>query len=231
MRLISEHKLYSHRKFTGFLPDTHFPPALQLEINITDIDLNDPSVEIDGRVCFTHLFPGEQKMDFNFAINKSDIINNSLFYTINTGDLVCKVLSVLNFKVPSGVNPNIKQELTGLNSRSRQNHSRQNDSRQNDSRQIRSRVFCQDILDFTKNLRALNPQNFLQLILRDLDALETFIDEGSQQAFKKWAIADQIIRLAGSGQIPLNHLDLAVERYYIPYTKTKERLGFKEIVT
>jgi hypothetical protein len=219
MRLISEHKLYSNRKFTGFLPDPHFSPALQLEINITDVDLNDPFVEIDGRVCFTHLFPGEQKMDFNFAINKSDIINNSLIYTINTGDLVCKVLSVLNFKVPSGVNPNIKQELTGLNARSRQNHSRQN----------HSRVFCKDTLDFTKNLRALNPQDFLQLISRDLEALEAFIDEGSQQAFKKWAIADQIIRFAGSGQIPLNYLDFAAERYYVPYTKTTGRLGIKEI--
>lgn len=226
MRLVSEHKLYSNRKFTGFLPDPQFPPGLQLEINITDIDLNDPSVEIDGRVCFTHLLPGEQKVDFNFGINKTDIINNSLFYSINTGDLVCKVLTVLNFNVPSGVNPNIKQELTGLNVRSRQNH-----SRQNDSRQIRSRVFCQDTLDFTQNLRALNPQDFLQHLLRDLEALEAIIDKGSQQAFKKWAIADQIIHLAGSGQIPLNYLDLAVERYYIPYAKTKERLAFKEIVT
>ena len=196
-----------------------------MEINITDIDLNDPSVEINGRVCFTHLLPGEQKVDFNFVINKADIINNSLFYNINTGDLVCKVLTVLNFKVPSGVDPNIRQELTSLNSRSRQNH-----SRQNHSRQIRSRVFCQDTLDFTKNLRALNPQNFLQLILRDLEVLEAFIDEGPQQAFKKWAIADQIIRLAGSGQIPLNYIDVAVERYSYPYTKTKERLGIKEIV-
>jgi hypothetical protein len=225
MRLVSEHKLYSNRKFTGFLPDPHFPPALQLEINITDIDLSDPSVEIDGRVCFTHLLPGEQKVDFNFAINKSDIINNTLFYTINTGDLVCKVLTVLNFKLPSDVNPNIKQELIGLNARSRQNHSRQNHSRQN-----HSRVFCKDTLDFIQNLRALNPQDFLQLISRDLEVLEAFINKGSQQAFKKWAIADQIIRLAGSGQIPLNYLDLAVERYSYPYTKTKERLGFKEIV-
>ncbi len=216
MRLISEHKLYSKRKFTGFLTDPHFPPALQLEINITDVDLSDPSIEVDGRVCFTHLLPGEQKMDFNFAINKADITNNSLFYTIKTGDLVCKVLTVLNFKVPSGANPKIKQELRGLNACSRQNH-----SREIHSRQIRSRVFCQDILDFTQNLRALNPQDF---------PLEAFIDKGSQQAFKKWAIADQIIRLAGSGQIPLNYLDLAVERFAYPYTKTKERLGIKEIL-
>ena len=220
MRLVSEHKLYSNRKFTGFLPDPHFPSELQLDINITDIDLSDPSVEIDGRVCFTHLLPGEQKVDFNFAINKSDIINNSLFYTINTGDLVCKVLTVLNFKVPLGANPNIRQALKGLNARSRQNH----------SRQIRSSVFCQDTLDFTQNLRALNPQDFLQFILRDLDALEAFIDKGSQQAFKKWAITDQIIRLAGCGLIPLSYVDLAVERYYIPYTKTKERLGINEIL-
>ncbi len=215
MRLISENKLYSNRRFTGFLPDPHFPLELQLEINISEIDLSDPSVEIDGRVCFTHLLPGEQKVDFNFAINKSDIINNSIFYSVNTGDLVCKVLTVLNFKLPEGLNPNIKQELIGLNAGSRQN---------------RSSVFCKDPLDFIQNLRALNSQDFLQLISRDLDPLEASIDKGSQQAFKKWAIADQIIRLAGCGLIPLYYLDLAVERYYFGYGKTKERLGIKEII-
>jgi hypothetical protein len=220
MRLISEHKLYSSRKFTGFLPDPHFPPSLQLEIRITDIDLSDPSIEIDGRVCFTHVLPFEQKVNFNFAINKSDLINDSIFYTINTGDLVCKVLTTLNFKLPAGVNPNIKQELLGLDAHSRQDHSRQN----------RSRVFCKDPLDFIQNLRALNPQDFLQLISRDLPALEATIDGGSQQVFKKWAIADQIIRLAGSGLIPSKHVDWAVERYFLEYAKTKERLGIKEII-
>jgi hypothetical protein len=220
MRRISEHKLYSNRKFTAFLPDPHFLPELQLEINITEIDLTDPAIEIDGRVCFTHLLPGEQKVDLNFAINKSDFINNTLFYTINTGDLVCKVLTVLNFKVPSGANPNIKQELTDLNACSRQNH----------SRQIRSRVFTQYTLDFIQNLRALSPHDFLQIISGDLEALEAFIDKGSQQAFRKWAIADQIIRLAGYGMIPSKYVDWAVERYFLEYGKTKERLGIKEIV-
>jgi hypothetical protein len=217
---VSEHKLYSNRKFTGFLPDPHFPPDLELEINITDIDLSDPDLEIDGRVCFTHLLPGEQKVNINFAINKLDLINNSLFFTINTGDLVCRVLTVLNFKLPSGINPHIKHKLIGLTTHSRQNH----------SRQIRSSLNCKDPLDFVQNLRALNPQNFLQLISRDLHALEATIDGGSQQVFKKWAIADQIIRLAGYSLIPSKYVDWAVERYFLEYAKTKERLGINDII-
>ncbi len=214
MKRISEHKLYSDKKFTSFLPDKHFSPGIQLQISIGEIDLGDPAIEISGRVMFYHLLPGEQKICKDASFSKVDFLNGPFVFEVNTGDLVYKVSTAIYFKLPDGLNPNIRQELSDITIIPKLNAVNLNG----------------DALDFVQNLRALNPENFLQLISRDLEALEATIDAGSQQVFKKWAIADQIIRLAGCGLIPLIYVDWAVERYYLEYGKTMERLGLNEIV-
>lgn len=213
MRRISEHKLYSNKKFTSFLPDKHFSPGLQLQISIGEIDLNDPAIEISGRVMFYHLLPGEQKFCIDRSICKEDFLNGPLAFEINTGDLVYKASTAIYFKLWDGANPTIRQELSDITIFPKTDTVNLTD----------------DPLDFVRNLRSLNPQNFLQLITRDLEALEATIDRGSQQVFKKWTIVDQIIRLAGCGLIPSYYVDFAVERYSNEYAKTTERLGLKEI--
>jgi hypothetical protein len=222
MRRYTKTKLFSERKITNFLPEPHFSPGLQLEITIGDLDLQDHSVDVNGRICFYHLLPGEQKVNMNFTFNKQDLINNSCKFYINSGDLVVKVMSLVNFKLPLGVNPSIQNELTSTEIIP--------SNKQASLSRFAASVYLDQHLDFVQDLRSLNPQNFLQLISRDLEPLEATIDGGSQQAFKKWAIADQIIRLAGAGLIPSKFVDWAVERYYLEYGKTKERLGIKEII-
>ncbi len=222
MRRYTKTKLFSERKITNFLPEPHFSPGLQLEISIEDINLQDPSIDVNGRICFYHLLPGEQKVNMNFTFNKEDLINNSSKFYINTGDLVVKVMSLVNFKLPLGVNPSIQNELTSTEIIP--------SNKQASLSRLAASVYLDQNLDFVQDLRALNPQNFLQLISRDIHALEATIDAGSQQVFKKWAIADQIIRLAGCGLIPSSYVDFAVERYSIPYSKTMERLGLNEII-
>jgi len=212
MRRVSEHRLHCNKKFTSFLPDKHFSQGLQLQITIGEIDLANPEIEITGRVMFYHLLPGEQKICKDHSLSKHDFVNGPFIFEVNTGDLVYKVSTALYFKIPEGVNPNIRQVLTDI--------------------QVLPKLDTVDLtgepLDFVQNLRALNPEKFLQLISRDLEALEASIDVGSQTFFKKWAIASQIINLAGCGMIPTSHISLAAERYSYPYAKTKERLGLNE---
>lgn len=211
---ISEHKLYSDKKFTSFLPDQHFSPGLQLQISIGEIDLNDPAIEISGRIMFYHLLPGEQKFCRDRSLSKDDFLKGPFVFEVNTGDLVYKVSTALYFKLPEGANPITRQALSDI-------------TIMPDSYDVN---LSGNPLDFVQNLRAINPKKILQLISRDLVPLEATIDEGSQQVFKKWAIADQILRLAGCGLIPTSYVDFAVERYSIPYAKTMERLGLNEIM-
>jgi len=222
MELTSNTKLFNNKKITNFLPDPRFPQGLQLEITVSDIDLFDPSVEITVRICFYHNLPGDESADLNFLVSKKDFVNNTWRYTINTGDLIRKVYTYLEFKVPLGSNPTIKQELT----ETRENLPKSQISL---AGLIASACFDEH-LDFVTNLRALNPGDFLQLISRDLEALEAAIGVGSQQTFKKWVITDQIIRLAGRGEIPHSYVDLAVSRYADAYSKCKERLGLESII-
>ena len=214
MRFISEYKLYSNKKFTKFLPQKHFSPGIQLKIIIGDLDLLNPEIKINGRITFYHLLPGKERFRKDYSICKEDFFNGPCIFEINTGDLVSKVSTILYFKLPNGVNSSIRHELSEATLFPKLENVNLNGH----------------ALDFIQNIRALSPQNFIQLISRDLEALETTISMGSQQTFKKWAIANQIIRLAGCGMIPLSFIDLAVERYLYPYAKTKERLGTNEIV-
>lgn len=213
MRRISEHRLHSNKKFTSFLPENQFSPGLQLQISIGEVDLENPEIEISGRIMFYHLLPGEQKICKDPSISKDDFLNGSFIFEVNTGDLVYKVTTALYFKIPGDVNPNIRQELTEIELQPKLNAAN----------------LTGDAVDFVQNLRALSPQKFLQLISRDLEALEATIDAGSQQVFKKWAIADQIIRLAGCGLIPSSYVDFAAERYSNEYAKTAERLDLKKL--
>ena len=213
-------QLLGEKHFKVFYPKDRFPVKLFIELSIDNLDFADPSIEIRGNVDFYHTLIGDIKESKRFQFSDSDFKHGTFKCMVNTGDLVNKVAVSLFYTLPATVKLYFRHEL-----------SEAPDSifESGNIQRLYKSIKRNETLNVIEEIRDMAPWDFLQVITTDLPVLDALIDKVPGQAFNRWAITDKIIRLAGTGKIPLSFLDLAAQKYYTQYAKTKERLGISEI--
>lgn len=201
------------KHFTNFTSDRKFPPYLRLTLNLLDIEFS-LDTQFTGTVDLIHLFPDSTKKTRRYWFSESDFNKGlSLSYNICTADLLDKIRICL-YDMPAGL---LEKQLTEVEP-------------------VYTNVLHSDLLkpelqlEFMEALRVLSPANFPQWFYGELPALEASSTVGSIDHFKKWAVADKIVRLSGRGEITSWYLDWAVEHLSNEYDEIKGVLGIKEIV-
>ena len=198
---------------TGFLSEQKFPPYLRLTLSLLDIELT-TQTQFTGSVQFIHKLPNNTRRTkrINFTQNNFDKGLN-FFCSICTGDLLEKILISL-YNIPNGL---LEKQLTAINP-------------------PYLNVISQEInhpelqLEFLESVRLLNPSHFMKWFYWELDALEAPSIKASTGLFKKWAIADKIIRLVGRGEINQWYLDWCAEYLCNEYADIKKELSLTEII-
>jgi hypothetical protein len=218
--LIQTTQLMGERHFSVFYPNGHFPVKLFMELSIENLDFTDPSIEIRGKVEFHHSLVGEIKDKKTFLFSESDFKHDTFKCMVNTGDLIYKVVISLVYTLPATATAYLKHELT---------EGPVSIFESGSIRHLYKSIKRNEPLKVLEEIRDMAPWNFLKIITADLPVLEAIIDKAPGQAFNRWAITDKIIRLAGTGKIPLSYLDFAAQKYSTQYATTKEKLALNEI--
>jgi hypothetical protein len=152
---------------------------------------------------------------------QKDFIFQPFRYKINTGDLVSEIRIGIYLRQEAPGDQFLVKSLKDLEEAEISNSI-------NFSR-LKEVISHEPTIDFLQKIRAMNPQNFRQLLDRDLDALEALMDKGSNRVFNLWCLVDTIVKLVSSSKLPSYYLDMAVQTYFNEYADGKEALGFNNL--
>ena len=218
MKLSHHTQLLGKKHFCGFRSNFGFTPSFQTELSFETFNLN-ALVNLRCSIDFYYNLTNGVKERQRIHFTKVDLCDGVYNCSINSGDLINKVIISLYYEFSSRAVIDLNVSLTEC----------LNQKNDGNFEQLINYLKRDELVNFVQELRSFLPHNFVLLLTRDLPTLEASIDKGSQQVFKKWAIADQIIRLAGTSKILLNCLDWAAEKYSNQYSLTKNNLGIEEI--
>jgi len=207
--------LSKSRYFASIYPKDRFTPYLEIKMSLKGL------AELDnfeyGFLDFHYsLFDGFRETE-RVMITKTDFINQTFIYHINTGDLISKIRIGLYF--------NEKNRIEGTLLISVCDISEPKNLISLNFPQLKESILFGPTIRFLGKLRSIEPENFQHLLDRDLGALEALIDEVSGRTFNLWALADTILKSSACSKLPLQYLDMAVERYNNEYHEGKKRLG------
>lgn len=208
--------LSKSRYFATIYPKDRFTPYLEIKMSLKGWSALD-NFEwgfVDFHYC---LFDGFREIE-RVMITKTDFINQTFLYHINTGDLISKIRIGLYF--------NEKNEIEGTLLISVCEISEPRSTISLNFPQLKESILFGPTVGFLEKLRSIKAENFQHLLDRDLGALEALIDEASGRTFNLWVLADLILKSSACSKLPLQYLDMAVERYCNEYHEGKKRLGF-----
>jgi hypothetical protein len=212
--------LVSNKLFCSFLPDNRYPQNLELSLSIKGGDVYENFDR--GFVDFHYqMFNGKKEIK-RIMLYQKDFIFQPFRCKINTGDLISKISIGIYLRQVAPGDQYLVKALRDLEEGEISNSINFN--------RLKEVISHEPTFDFLGKIRAMNPQNFRQLLDRDLDALEALMDKGPNRVFNLWCLVDTIIKLVSSSKLPSYYLDMAVQTYFNEYADGKEALGFNNLI-
>ena len=212
--------LVSNKSFCSFLPDNRYPQNLELSLSIKGGDVYE---NFDKGFVDFHYRMWNGKIECKrILLSQKDFIFQPFRCKINTGDLIIKISIGIYLRQKAEGDQFLIKSLKDLEEGEISNSINFN--------RLKEVISNEPNINFLQKIRAMNPQNFRQLLDRDLDALEAFMDKGSNRVFNLWCLVDTIIKLVSSSKLPSYYLDMAVQTYFNEYADGKEALGFNNLI-
>lgn len=216
MKISHNTALSKSRYFASIYPKDRFTPYLEIKMALKGLSVSD-NFEYGFLDFHYSLFDGFREIE-RVMITKTDFINQTFLYHINTGDLISKIRIGLYFNENNGIEGTLFISVCDI--------SEPKNIESFDFHQLKESILFGPTVGFLEKLRSIKPENFQHLLDRDLGALEALIDEASGRTFNLWVLADAILKSSACSKLPLQYLDMAVERYHNEYHEGKKRLGF-----
>jgi hypothetical protein len=216
MKISHNTALGKSRYFASIYPKDRFTPYLEIKMSLKGASVLN-NFEYGFLDLHYSLFDGFREIE-RVMITKTDFINQTFLYHLNTGDLISKIRIGLYFNEKNGIEGSLLISVIDI--------SEPKNLISLNFPQLKESILFGPTIGFLEKLRSIEADNFQHLLDRDLGALEALIDEASGRTFNLWVLADTILKSSASSKLPLLYLDLAVERYYNEYHEGKKRLGF-----
>ena len=217
MKIEHSSLLTSNRFFTTISPKNRFEENLRLTLSLRG---NNIIENFDWAFVDLHFQLMDNKKETKrIFLNRDDFRETAFSIKINTGDLLSKIRIGLYFKKEVSSNQFLDKILVA----------------DNDDPKISNLIFLPTLretiqnrepIEFIEKLRVMSIDNFQDILDTELPALHALMDKASERVFYYRALADKIIKITATSQLPLSYLDLAVESYFNEYHEGKLRLGF-----
>lgn len=207
--------LSKSRYFASIYPKDRFNQYLEIKMSLKGLSVLD-NFEYGFLDFHYSLFDGFREIE-RVMITKTDFINQTFLYHINTGDLISKIRIGLYFNEKNGIEGTLLISVCDI--------SEPKNLISLNFPQLKESIHFGPTIGFLEKLRSIKPEDFQYLLDRDLGALDALIDVASGRTFNLWVLADTILKSSACSKLPLPYLDMAVDRYHNEYYEGKKRLG------
>lgn len=216
MKIEHSSLLTSNRFFTTISPKNRFEENLRLTLSLRG---NNIIENFDWAFVDLHYQLMDNKKEINrIFLKQDDFCETTLNLKINTGDLLSKIRIGLYFKKEVSSNQFLDKILVDDNDHKISNLIF--------LPTLRETIQNREPIEFIEKLRVMSIDNFQDILDTELPALHALMDKASERVFYYWALADKIIKITATSQLPLSYLDSAAESYFNEYHDGKFRLGF-----
>ncbi|MBK8369228.1 MAG: hypothetical protein IPL10_18090 [Bacteroidetes bacterium] len=217
MKIEHSSLLTSNRFFTTISPKNRFEENLRLTLSLRG---NNIIENFDWAFVDLHFQLMDNKKETKrIFLNRDDFRETAFSIKINTGDLLSKIRIGLYFKKEVSSNQFLDKILVA----------------DNDDHKISNLIFLPTLretiqnrepIEFIEKLRVMSIDNFQDILDTELPALHALMEKAPERVYYYWALADKIIKITATSQLPLSYLDSAAESYFNEYHDGKFRLGF-----